>query len=31
MDSAAIEELPPEVLAEMPQQAFVGGFRKYSA
>jgi heterodisulfide reductase subunit C len=27
----AIEELPPEVLAEMPQQAFVGGFRKYSA
>lgn len=26
----AIEEFPPEVLAEMPQQAFVGGFRKYS-
>jgi len=25
-----IEELPPEVLAEMPQQAFIGGFRKYS-
>lgn len=24
-----IEELPEEVLAEMPQQAFIGGFRKY--
>lgn len=24
-----IEELPAEVLAEMPQQAFIGGFRKY--
>jgi heterodisulfide reductase subunit C len=25
-----IEELPPETLAEMPQQAFIGGFRKYT-
>ena len=24
-----IEELDPQVLAEMPQQAFIGGFRKY--
>ena len=24
-----IEELPEETLAEMPQQAFIGGFRKY--
>jgi len=24
-----IEELPAETLAEMPQQAFIGGFRKY--
>jgi heterodisulfide reductase subunit C len=25
-----IEDLPPEVLAELPQQAFIGGFRKYT-
>lgn len=25
-----IEELSPETLAEMPQQAFIGGFRKYT-
>ncbi len=25
-----LEDLPPEVLAELPQQAFIGGFRKYS-
>lgn len=25
-----IAALPPETLAEMPQQAFIGGFRKYS-
>ncbi len=25
-----IEELPPETLTEMPQQAFIGGFRKYT-
>jgi len=25
-----IEDLPPEVLAELPQQACIGGFRKYS-
>ncbi len=26
----AIEELAPETVAEMPQQAFIGGFRKYT-
>lgn len=26
----AIVDLPAETLAEMPQQAFIGGFRKYS-
>jgi len=25
-----IEDLPPEVLSELPQQACIGGFRKYS-
>ena len=25
-----IEELPPEVLADLPQQACIGGFRKYN-
>ena len=30
-DKIVIEKLPAEVLAEFPQQAFVSGFRKYTA
>ena len=29
-DHIAVSELPAEALAELPQQAFVGGFRKYT-
>ena len=30
-DHIRIEDLSPEELAELPQQAFIGGFRKYTA
>lgn len=30
IEFAEIEELPPEVLAELPQQACIGGFRRYT-
>jgi heterodisulfide reductase subunit C len=30
-DHLDIEAIPPEELAEFPQQAFIGGFRKYTS
>lgn len=30
-DHLKVETIPPEELAEFPQQAFIGGFRKYTS
>ena len=30
-DHLKVEAIPPEELAEFPQQAFIGGFRKYTS